>query len=144
MNPDTAAEPSPRTFSRRQPEEDDWSVVDEDESSSGDDDDPVSRQGTRALAEMLFSTMAPPRPLSSMGKESEQPASPIGGAPPAPPPPPPPPPMPSGSNLPAAPPPQVVGDRGALLSQISMGKALKKTQTKDKSIPSFGTKVLDK
>ncbi|CAZ83899.1 unnamed protein product [Tuber melanosporum] len=144
LNPDQTAEPSPRTFSRRQPEEDDWSVVDGGESSSDDDDDPPNRQGTRALAEMLFSTMAPPRPLSSMGsKETEQPISPsIGGAPPPPPPPPPPPapPMPSGSSAPVAPPIKV--DVGSLLNEISLGRALRKTETKDRSAPASGGRVV--
>ncbi|KAJ4370663.1 actin organization and endocytosis protein [Neocucurbitaria cava] len=91
--------------------DDDWSVVDSDDSSS-DDDEPPSQGGAKQLASILFGTMAPPRPLSSMDNKSpraESPAVTSPLAPPqAPPPPPggipPPPPMPT-SGAPPPPPP---------------------------------------
>lgn len=142
-------------------EDDDWSVVGGDTSSSDDDDDMPSRKGTAELASILFSTMAPPRPLSSMGNKGSQPASPAPAAPPMPgsftgptePPPPPPPPMPEMGGAPpppppppppvAMPPPPAAQDRGALMSQISMGMKLKKTVTKDSSQPAVAGRVRD-
>ncbi|KAI9734119.1 MAG: hypothetical protein M1818_006678 [Claussenomyces sp. TS43310] len=62
--------------------------------------------------------------------------------PPPPPPPgmggPPPPPPPPGGATPARPPPGAVPNRGALLSDISKGKALKKAITNDRSAPIVG------
>ncbi|KAJ5047430.1 uncharacterized protein L3040_003257 [Drepanopeziza brunnea f. sp. 'multigermtubi'] len=55
------------------------------------------------------------------------PPPPMGGGPPAPPPPP--------GNLPSRPP---AGNRGALLSDISKGKQLKKAVTNDRSAPMIG------
>ncbi|ORX97552.1 hypothetical protein BCR34DRAFT_524206 [Clohesyomyces aquaticus] len=142
---------------RHRPEEDDWSVVDSDDSSSDDDD--VPQGGAKQLASMLFGTMAPPRPLSSMDNKSpraESPVvtSPIAGIPPpppmptggAPPPPPGPPPMPSGG---APPPPPMPAARaggapnvGALLGEIKTGKGLRKVETKDRSQASVAGRVI--
>ncbi|KAF1987834.1 hypothetical protein K402DRAFT_392629 [Aulographum hederae CBS 113979] len=115
-----SAQPS-RT--RARPEEDDWSVVDDsaDDSSSDDDDDERPGGGSaKQLASILFGTMAPPRPLSSMDNKSptsrtESPvikvsSPPLGGAGGPPPPPPPP---PGGSAPPAPPPPPPGGAPGA-------------------------------
>ncbi|KAF2474636.1 uncharacterized protein BDR25DRAFT_254949 [Lindgomyces ingoldianus] len=153
---ETAASPA-STRTRARPEEDDWSVVDSDDSSSDDDDAPQG--GAKQLASILFGTMAPPRPLSSMDNKSpraESPAvaSPTGGIPPpppmptggAPPPPPGPPPMPSGG---APPPPPIPAPRpggapnvGALLGEIQMGKGLRKVETKDRSQAAVSGRVL--
>ncbi|KAF2156809.1 hypothetical protein K461DRAFT_272885 [Myriangium duriaei CBS 260.36] len=91
-------------------DDDDWSVVD-DSSSSSDSEDDNDRPGggsAKHLASILFGTMAPPRPLSSMNTGST-PASPAQAGPPAAPPmpsggAPPPPPMPSGGAPPPPPP----------------------------------------
>lgn len=97
--------------SRSKPaDDDDWSVV---ESSSDDDEDDDAPQGGSAkhLASILFGTMAPPRPLSSMEGTGSTPASPApasGGFASPPPAPsgtaPPPPPMPPSGGAPPPPP----------------------------------------
>ncbi|TKA75569.1 Actin cytoskeleton-regulatory complex protein pan1, partial [Cryomyces minteri] len=110
--------PAPR--SRMRPEEDDWSVVESEAESSDDENDRPAGGSAKQLASILFGTMAPPRPLSSMDNTStpqspargtDSPAPP--GAWPAPPTPitgaPPPPPMPSGG----APPPPPMQSTGA-------------------------------
>ena len=165
---------TPVKRSRVNPEpEDDWSVVDTEPDSDSDADDEAGRTSTAALASLLFGTMAPPRPLSSMGnKEPELDAYSVTGTPPpppppppvldnfqdgAPPPPPPPPPPPSQlmpGNFPTVPPPPppppihpapAVGapQIGALLGAITAGKTLKKTMMKDRSGPVVAGRVLD-
>ncbi|KAF8543591.1 hypothetical protein BDD12DRAFT_801942 [Trichophaea hybrida] len=137
--------PDIHIFNPKKQDDDDWSVVDDDDSDSDDGEMP-SRNTTAQLAASLFATMAPPRPLSSMDKESQ---------PPAPPPPPPPPPMPSmgGPGGPPPPPPlppsgsapplpMVTPDRGSLLSQIGQGVRLRKATTVDKSGAATAGRVL--
>ncbi|KIX00525.1 uncharacterized protein Z518_10665 [Rhinocladiella mackenziei CBS 650.93] len=108
--------------SRRRPEEDEWSAAGSDKDDSSDnEDDPPASGSAKHLASILFGTMAPPRPLSSMDSKPDTPVQeppPVPGAfestpspPPMPdsgapaaPPPPPPPPIP-GAGAPSAPPP---------------------------------------
>ncbi|KAJ9626596.1 actin organization and endocytosis protein [Taxawa tesnikishii (nom. ined.)] len=134
--PEPAAPSARRTA--KPAEDDDWSVV-EDTSSDEDDDDGRPTGGSaKQLASILFGTMAPPRPLSSMDNAN---ASPAPGSPappsaggissplqllqlrlcrPRPPPPPmptggapPPPPMPSGGAPPPPPMPALGGGAGS-------------------------------
>ena len=104
-------------------DEDDWSVVDSTDDDEDEDEQPTGGSA-KQLASILFGTMAPPQPLSSMSNDkgaASGPGSPapppagISSPPPAPPmpdasaPPPPPPPMPSSG----APPPPPMPSSGA-------------------------------
>ncbi|KAF2090508.1 hypothetical protein K490DRAFT_34719 [Saccharata proteae CBS 121410] len=116
-----------RSRQAKQQDDDDWSVVDSDnDSDSSDDDDRPGGGSAKQLASILFGTMGPPRPLSSMdNKDSPRGAdSPAVSSPPPPPPmppmgapgsPPPPPPMPNmpGGAAPPPPPPPPMPPGGA-------------------------------
>lgn len=62
--------------SRARPEEDEWSVVDSNEDSSDNESDRSSGGTAKHLASILFGTMGPPRPLSSMD-EKDKPKTPV-------------------------------------------------------------------
>ncbi|KAF2764462.1 hypothetical protein EJ03DRAFT_301889 [Teratosphaeria nubilosa] len=97
-------DPAPASArTRGQPkEDDDWSVVESTDDDDDEDEDAPTGGSAKQLASILFGTMAPPRPLSSMSNDrtASGPGSPAppsaGGIPP-------PPPMPS-SGAPPAPP----------------------------------------
>lgn len=106
--------------SRVRPEEDEWSVVDSNEDSSEDESDRPSGGTAKHLASILFGTMGPPRPLSSMD-EKDKPKTPVNdrsGTPTARAPinsdsAPDPPPLPTGSAFGGAPPPPPMPTLGA-------------------------------
>lgn len=162
-------QPQPTGRSRARPEEDEWSVVGSDKEDDSSDDEAPSGPGARHLASILFGTMGPPRPLSAADNKGSAPSSPapardsVSSPPPAPAPPPPPmgapappppppmggpPPPPMGGPPPPPPPPggamppPASGDRSGLLSEITAGRALRKTQTKDKSGAAVAGRVL--
>ncbi|CAH0026806.1 unnamed protein product [Clonostachys rhizophaga] len=102
--------------SRRRADSDDWGSDKDDDEEDSDDERPGGGNAAQ-LASILFGTMAPPRPMSAMGKDSATASpvptndTPIASPPPPPMPstgapgaPPPPPPLP-GSGAPSAPPP---------------------------------------
>lgn len=140
-------------ITRKRADSDDWGSSKDDDSDDSDDDRPGGGSAAQ-LASILFGTMAPPRPLSAAGKESAPTSpAPVNDAPVAPPPPPPvlssdgraappPPPPPPPGDAPALP--SSGGGRPAgFMSEIQMGKALKRTTTKDKSGAAVAGRVLD-
>lgn len=112
---------APRT--RARPDDDEWSAIESTEESE-DEEDERTGGGAKQLAAILFGTMGPPRPLSSLENAASAPESPAIASPRSPPPAPipaappipsapgeapPPPPLPTG----AAPPPPPLPSGGA-------------------------------
>lgn len=105
-----------------------------------------SRNDSPAVASPGPSAPPPPPPMPGASAPGAPPPPPPpmpgAGAPGAPPPPPPPPAPGAPSGVPPAPPAGAL-DRGALLSQIQMGKGLRKVETKDRSSAPTAGRVLE-
>lgn len=56
-------------------DDDDWSAIESEDSSSDDDEDRTGSGSAKHLASLLFGSMAPPKPLSSMNTGSSNPMS---------------------------------------------------------------------
>lgn len=82
---------APRT--RARPEDDEWSAIESSAEESEEEDDRTGG-GAKQLAAILFGTMGPPRPLSSLENSGSAPGSPAVASPRSPPP----------TSIPAAPP----------------------------------------